>query len=303
MIDIVYIFSVTPSVALDREYAHLLTRKQGSIMNEKVLNEYNDCLLQTSEIYQDNFRCINKINTEEMDQNAVSYKVSKEVLNSLYELIIEKVAYIDQSYLNKYEYIDYWDYDEKLRNVKIDFDYRDKVNINLNYIQPLPLVVFTDKEKKRVLVAKKKAKAMSKQSPEKDKLLLYFGGHIRKEDSLKGNKDNLFTLSKQTLFREISEELSVNLSIPDEKPFFIWLKNHPTSKRHLALCYIYFADFEHFKFKLDDYEFVQTTGTSKSGRIFEVNDLDTDLFEDWSKIILKKVFNLKLSELDFYREE
>ena len=37
MFDLIYIFKTSSKVALDREYANLLTRKTGSIMNDHVL--------------------------------------------------------------------------------------------------------------------------------------------------------------------------------------------------------------------------------------------------------------------------
>ena len=96
MFDLIYIFKTSSKVALDREYANLLTRKTGSIMNDHVLSEYNTCLDIAKRKYEEKFRCIREINTDNLNQNAVSYEVTKDVLTSLYELVIEKVAYIDR---------------------------------------------------------------------------------------------------------------------------------------------------------------------------------------------------------------
>jgi hypothetical protein len=69
------------------------------------------------------------------------------------------------------------------------------------------------------------------------------------------------------------------------------------------MCYLYKADFNHHKIKLDDYEFIQKTGTSDSGRVFEINSLEIDKFERWSKIIMKELLDFKgiSGQLDLFK--
>ena len=293
MFDLIYVFKSSPQVALEREYAHLLTRKTGSIMNKKVLSEYNDCIDNAIEQYSKTFRCIRAINTDSLKQNDVSYKVTKDVLRSLYELVVEKVAYVERDSLYVYEVIKFWRSSTFISSLDVKFDYRDKVEKNSNFVQPIPILVLTDKSKKKILVAKKKRSAITKLSPEKDNLLAYFGGHIRFEDLLYENN------FEQTIFnalsREIQEELGITLNIASNttEPLFIWLKDNEKSEKHLAICYIYQADFEHHKIKLDEFEFIQKTGTSESGRIYDLEELQFDKFEKWSRIILAELLDFK----------
>jgi predicted NUDIX family phosphoesterase len=271
-------------------------------MNNTVLSEYNSCLDSAILKYNQAFRCINEINTDKMGQNQVSKRVTKEVLTNLYELVIEKVAYVPREVLKDYEGANYWSNSEMLKNLELKFNYRDKVEDNNDIVQPIPIIVLTDENKKNVLVARKKASALSKKSPEKDKLLLYFGGHVRVEDKLYENN------TSQTLFtalsREIQEELGITLNISsiNTKPLFIWLKDNERSEKHLAVCFLYIADFSHHKIKLDDYEFVQKTGTSDSGRVFEIASLEIDKFEKWSSIIMKELLDFEgtSSQLDLF---
>lgn len=292
MFDLIYVFKASPKVALEREYANLLTRKQGTIMNDTVLSEYNECVDIAIKNYENTFRCIREINTDEFKQNDVSLKVTTEVLKNLYELVVEKVAYVERDCLSEYEEVNYWTESNFLSKLKIKFDYRDQVETNSRFVQPLPVLILTDKRKKKVLVAKKKSSATNKTSPEKDSLLSYFGGHIRAEDKL---SDNIEQTIFNALCREIQEELGITLNIESNKsePLFIWLKDNDRSEKHLAICYLYKADFSHHKIKLDDFEFIQKTGVSESGRIFDLEDIPFDKFEKWSRIILSELLDIK----------
>ena len=303
MFDLIYVFKTSPQVALEREYANLLTRKTGSIMNNTVLTEYNLCLDTARSRYDQTFRCIREINTDEKSQNLVSKDVTNEVLMNLYELVVEKVAYVSRSVLKDYENTNFWRSSSMLEKLELQFNYRDKVEENNELVQPIPILVLTDESSKNVLVARKKPSALSKKSPEKDMLLLYFGGHVRVEDKLHEYK------TSQTLYtalsREIQEELGITLNISSisAEPLFIWLKDNERSEKHLAVCFLYKADFSHHKIKLDEYEFVQKTGTSDSGKIFEISSLEIDKFERWSRIIMNELLDYKgiSSQLDLFK--
>ena len=300
--DLIYIFKASTETALKREYANLLTRKTGSIMNDIVLSEYNSCLDIAKDKYSKTFRSIHEINTDKLNQNSVSYEVTKDVLGSLYELVIEKVAYIERSSIFKYENKNYWFDKDFISKLNVKFGHRDQIEDNSSFVQPLPIIVLTNKKKNEILVAKKKTKSLSKNSPEKDNLLAYFGGHIRFEDMV--NHDFNQTIFN-TLSREIQEELGISLNIASNKsePLFIWLKDNERSEKHLAICYVYQADFNHHKIKLDDYEFIQKTGTSESGRVISLRDIDIDKFEKWSKIILYELLNIKGGQLNLFERK
>jgi predicted NUDIX family phosphoesterase len=64
-------------------------------------------------------------------------------------------------------------YDELTNSINhIQFDLRSDIEDNNNYIQPIPIIVITNKNHDKILIVKKNSKAVSKDSPEKDKLLL-----------------------------------------------------------------------------------------------------------------------------------
>jgi predicted NUDIX family phosphoesterase/thymidylate kinase len=296
MFDLIYVFKTSPKVALEREYTNLLTRKSGTIMNMKVLSDYNSCIEVATKKYKGTFRSIKEINTDNLSQNEVSLKVTNDVLASLIDLTIEKVAYVSRSSLSNFENKNFWFDDKLITKLKVSFEYRNLVEKNSEFIQPIPIMVLTDKNKNRVLVARKKDSSLGENSPEKDKLVSYFGGHIRIEDNIShiDFEQTIFS----ALTREIQEELGITLNIAsnNSSPLFIWLKDNEKSAKHLAICFLYQADFEHHKIKLDDYEFIQKTGASESGRIFDLKELQFEKFEKWSRIILSELLEQKGSE-------
>lgn len=291
MIDLVYVFKARPEVAMKREYAHLLTNRHGSIMNTDVLREFNQSIENAEHKYRTAFRCVKTIDTSDLDQNEVSYQVTETVLQTLNDLLVERIGYFKRSDLSQYEDKQYWYFSDFNSIPKLNYMFRNNVEDDPKLVQPVPIVVLTDAERKHVLVAKKRTRSISTNSPEKGKLLAYFGGHIRTEDNLHGDNESILSIASTTLSREIQEELSVSLSITDSDPLCIWLKGNKRSQAHLAIVYLYEADFEHLAHKLDRFEFIQSTGKSKSGKLLPIADLDAKEMEGWSRIILReKVF-------------
>ncbi|RLB87683.1 MAG: hypothetical protein DRH50_16450 [Deltaproteobacteria bacterium] len=287
MIDLVYVLKAKPRIAMEREYAHLLTRRHGSIMNTRVLKEYNEAIEIACQKHKDSFRCVKTIDTSDLSQNDVSYQVTKMVLQTLYELIVERIAYFKREDLRGWSNRSYWKLSEMRGIPEMHFGPRDTVERDTSAVQPVPVAVLVDSERKHVLVVKKRSQSTGSDSPEKGRLLVYFGGHIRKEDNLYGKAEAFESIASATLSREIQEELSVSLTIRDKDPLCIWLKQNERSKAHLAIVYLYEANFEHLSYRLDNTEFIQTAGKSMSGRILPIADLHKQEMEAWSRIILK----------------
>jgi len=296
-IDLIFILKTEPSKSLEREYANLLTRKFGSVMNKRVLNEFNNSITAARTKYEKYFQKIELVETTSTLQNELSYTVTKRTLEILKRVIIESIGYVDFNDISHLSQKRFFEFSE-LQNLSlsINFGERDEVESDNKKVQPVPIMVFTNKKHDQFLILKKKSTSLSTKSPEKDKLLIYAGGHIRKEDKV-GNQDFL-KITKNAINREINEELSESFWPKEKNPSCIWLTEHTISQRHLAICFIMEIDFQKLNVDLNEYEFVQTKGTSKSGRILKIEaikKLDTPL-DSWSKIIFEKIFNIYLDE-------
>lgn len=290
-LDLIYVFKVSPKTSINREYATLLTDTTGSIMNEPVLEGFNNSIEKIIKEYKLKYRNVIEIETDVLnetdnDPNFVSYQVTSNVLNILKELLIEKVGYFNLNISPQFVLSDL----KSIENLKVEFDNRDKVEKNMNAIQPIPIAVITNSKRSKVLVVKKSSKRTPSNSPESEKLLLYIGGHVRQEDM--NDDSNTFKIIERALHREIQEEIGESISIKNKQPFLIYTTDHPKSERHLAICYVIELDLEDKKFKLTSDEFIMKTGKSKSGHILAIEEVNSKKYklESWSKEILKKVF-------------
>jgi len=296
-IDIIYVFKVDPKISIEREYSNLLTDKRGTIMQEPVLQTFNNSIDNVIKEHKKDFREVISINTgtekNNKNPNIVSYNVTKTILETLRMLLIEKVGYFEKNQLINNGLIQGVNDFKLLSNQIIEYKERDFVESSIELIQPLPIVVITNKRRDKVLVVKKSEKKTSKDSPERNKVLLYLGGHIRSEDS----KSDLKSTINKSLRREIKEEIGESINVDNITPFLIYTPNYSTkSKKHLAICYVVEMDFSGRKFKLTSDEHVMKTGKTISGHTISINRLiqdEYDNLESWSIEILKKVFNVK----------
>lgn len=293
-LDIVYIFKVPPTTSIKREYANLLTRKKGSIMNEKVLETYNIAMNGAIKKHKNKFRRIEQIDTSEMNPSKVGFTVTSTILQTLRDLLEENIGYISDDSI-KSQLSDGVSDPQIIESSILNFGGREEIEKS-DHIQPIPIAIITNSDRTKVLVVKKHMDSVSKSSPEKDKLLLYLGGHIRKEDQIKINPFDTF---KRCLYREIEEEIGESFSLKVNRPsFLIYDSTNAKSKKHLAVCFIITLDLENKSFNPTSEEFVLKKGTSKSGRILSINEIAGlgVKFESWSQNILKEVFNTQIKE-------
>lgn len=296
-VDLVYVFKVSPETSINREYSNLLTEKRGSIMDEPILNGFNDSINKVVEMHSKKFRKVTTIETDtkEFDGNPnnVGFEVTSNVLDILKDLLIEKIGYFDKS--KGFQIPVGVSSPDSIQEFKMEFDNRDTVEKNTLFIQPIPIVVITNKERDRCLVVKKSDKRTSSKSPEFGTLLTYLGGHIREEDK---KNSHIKTIDK-ALHREIQEEIGESISFKNSKPFLIYTDDNPKSKQHFAVCYIVEMDLSNKKFKLTSDEFIMKTGKSKSGQVLLIKDIvyGKDKMESWSELILKEVFKTEPKDL------
>ena len=180
---------------------------------------------------------------------------------------------------------------------KLEFDLRNNVEKNSQLLQPLPVAIITNKAKDKVLVIKKNKSAVSSDSPERDRILLYVGGHSRYEDATDLISNNFLTICKTALKREIKEEIGISVALDEIIPLYIYTPTNEISSRHLAVCFLVSIDEDGLKLHLDPQELILNKGRSKSGRFFSLLELagESD-YEEWSKEILRYCFDIEISD-------
>ena len=296
-IDIVFAFCVEPAVSIEREYANLLTDKIGTIMNKTVLAEYLEAIHHTIEKKGVYFHSIFEINTSNKTQDEVGKEVTTKTLNTLKELLMERIGFFVKTedlseVLIPNSVLKFRDLADSLPTLK--FDLREDVECNSGAIQPIPIAVITNQQKDKILVIKKNRNAVSNTSPEKDKHLIYVGGHSRFEDKTKSNAGDFISICKTTLKRELKEEIGISVALNSIIPVFLYSTGSETSKRHLAVCFFVTVDENATKLRLDSHELVLNKGKSKSGKFCSIEEIKRYDLEDWSKVILESYFGQTL---------
>lgn len=300
-IDIVFAFCVTPDISIEREYANLLTDKLGTIMNIKVLSEYLLSIRRTLLEKKRYFHSIFEIDTSNKNQDEVGKEVTDITLKTLKNLLVERIGYFTptSAQIEKISEHRIMSFDEKEISEmaeSIQFGLRHEVEENNEFIQPIPIAVITNNEHNKILTIKKTSKAVTVDSPEKDKLLLYIGGHSRLEDTTEISSSNFLSICKYTLQREVKEEIGISLALNDIKPFVIYTPDSEKSKKHIGICFLIEIDVDSIKLRLDPQELVLNKGTTKSGRFQDVKSLEgsSNEFESWGVEILNKCFALDI---------
>lgn len=294
-IDLIYIFTVTSEVSFEREYANLLTRKEGSIMKAQVLKSYINSINNTKMKFENTFRRIELLDTSNIKLNDVNYSVTDKILDILDDYTSERIGYVNLNNLMLQEQ-KYFYYNNIFNDIGFDFESREKVESDEDKVQPIPVAIITNKERSKILVAKKNKKQTSENSPESNKLLVYFGGHTRKEDLI-NQKNNMMSLIRSSLTREVKEETNLDFTPSGKEfdnPLCIWDRSNEKSKKHIAICHVMEVDFDTIKYKLDKNEFI-TGGNTLSGKIYSKDDIfkEYDKLEPWSQIILENFFGYK----------
>lgn len=282
-IDILYIFKADSSSALDREYSNLLTRRRGTVMNEDVLHEYNTAADACVDDYGSGIRRIEHIDTSDLDQNQVSYQVTSEILRVLDELVSEEVGYFKLS-ADLSDLPEVFSFEELVSRAGIlKFDQRATVEASERRVQPIPVGVITDGTRSKVLSARKMRARVSEKSAELNKDLLYFGGHVRNEDSGKDLPERF----SQTLTRELKEELDIDFAPVGIPTFCIWDRSNKKSAKHIALVYVCEVDDESMRGVVAD----KKEFSEKTMKVLEKPANLSSILkpERWSEIIAERI--------------
>ena len=142
----------------------------------------------------------------------------------------EMIGYIDK---NKISFENGLNSFDKIENEKFEFGNRSLVEENSSVIQPICAGVIITKDNK-ILTINKHSKATSEKSPERNKTLLYIGGHL---DALDIDDSNIQTFVNG-MKREILEELG--FVVNDENiinPMITYTPITERSSRHFGIIF------------------------------------------------------------------
>lgn len=152
-------------------------------------------------------------------------------------------------------------------------------------VQALPVVVVRNKSGD---VLRLKRKERSAENPLHEKLVIWAGGHVRREDSIHPN------FVREAALRELEEEL--HLSIEESELVSIgavFADAGDRSSRHVALVYEWRAQTDDVAVALSNAEFFEKRGTSVSGTFIPLTQLAAEIDADpkceaWSDVIVRE---------------
>jgi predicted NUDIX family phosphoesterase len=299
-ISAVFVMTVTPRDALKREGGLLPVEidqggiKEGSVMNKSMLDLILRTTAETAERMKNEFR-VHQIETSLENVKDPAKKVAEKVaglaLDVIEEHLQEDILWLPKSdILNAFNGKRFIPSDVAAALVgrflkEGKYGARDEVEKDKTRIQALPVVVIRNKSGD-VLCLRRKEK--NQNNPLNEKVVVWAGGHVRKEDQLNGQ-----TLV-QCALREVREELRLSLDSEELElrgAVYSEIGGERTQK-HVGIIYEWKAKTDDVEVVLSRAEFFERRGTSQSGTFLPVKEVaekvDTGkMAEEWSVEIVR----------------
>jgi len=301
----VVVMTASPNQAMKREQGDLpVEGSGGSIMNEAVLDQFKMNVSEACKRLAAQFR-IFEVDTSAPASNkkATAEKVARIVLDLISEQLEEEILCLKRSEVQSFfggKTTILASSAEKLVNTfvtKGSYIHRASAEGSSEMVQALPVAVIRTRSG-QVLLLRRREK--QQQNPLHDRLVIWAGGHVRREDANNGHS------VVQGAIRELHEELRLSL-----EPHALRLLGaiHAdlggSTSKHVAIVYEWRAETDDVVVALSNAEFFERRGTSLSGRFVAVTELHSNLKgtnhlpEAWSEQILKNFLGEggKLEEL------
>jgi predicted NUDIX family phosphoesterase len=298
----VIVMTVSPQKAMEREQGYLpVQQAEGSIMNIEVLNKALETTSNCAKEMKDHFR-ICKVNTsdgETTDQKSTAEAVASQILDWIEEDLREDILNLPKKRITEL-----FSNGVALRgdaaapvleafSKEGGFRPRQEVEEDTAAIQALPVVIVR-KNNGDVLRLKRSEKEQS--NPLHEKIVIWAGGHVRKEDG--SNGEAILRGAK----RELQEELRLTVE-SDELKFLgaVYADSGGKTSKHAALVFEWRAKTDDVAVTLSSAEFFERRGTSLSGTFVPISELAAgvasgQISETWSVEIVREILNVAIPD-------
>ena len=295
-ISAVFVMTASPEDAMQREKGLLpVERKHGSIMNEKVLAQMLNTTRETTKSLKKKFR-IFEIDTSTERRGGVKQiaeAVANLALNVIEEHVREDVLSLPgEDVIRMFAGRKCLNASEAAALARLfvksgNYMPREEVEADNTRVQALPVVVVHNKSG-RVLRLRRKEGTDNR--PLNEKMVIWTGGPVRKEDETGG--DSML----QCALREIQEELRLSLE-PHELKLRGAVYSTPGGKgtqKHVAIVYEWKAKTDDVAIVLSSAEFFERRGAALSGTFVPLKDLAREvdngkIAEEWSVAIVREL--------------
>lgn len=249
-------------------------------MNQEVLQKMLDTTRDTIRDLKDKFP-IYEVNTSEINSPERTAEIIADHALSLIEsqlreeilsISLQEVAEV----IKGREVLDSIEAKRLLDLFGVRGDYRPRSDVEHDdtRVQALPVVVVRNKSGQVLRLRRKEQRSTSSLH---EKLVIWAGGHVRREDGMNG-----VAIIRGAL-RELAEELRLNVEASELRLLgAVHLTTSSSLKRHLAIVFEWKAETDDVAVVLSTSEFFERRGTSLSGRFVDIQEFQKEAREEWS---------------------
>ena len=292
----VIVMKTSPEDAMEREKGNLPVIGTGSIMNVDVIRQMSANTNQCINRFRNQFKIfdVDTSRASGSTPQTTAEQVANIVLSVIEGELEEEILSVPRSEFNQLMNGSQTLNDVQaaslvtLFNEKGSFISRDVVEQDLQKVQALPVVVIKNKSG-QILQLKRREK--DPKNTLHEKIVIWAGGHVRKEDSFNGK-----TLL-QCAVRELQEELRLRVDV-DELQLLgaVYDDAGLGVSKHVAIVYEWHATSDDVNVVLNATEFFERRGASQSGTFISMKDLlrcvEVDqVVESWSVRIAKELLS------------
>jgi predicted NUDIX family phosphoesterase len=260
----------------------------GSIMNEPVLEQMLRTTRENVQHLKDQFRVF-EVDTTNTQPKDTAEQIASIVLGLIEEELEEEILHLPASTVEKV-FSSHTHIGVNGATALLEFfsggkfEGREAVENDDSVVQALPVVVVRNASGD---VLRLKRKERNHDNPLHEKLVIWAGGHVRREDGSNGSS------VVQCAVRELQEELRLSVESKDLRLLgAVRALSSVKTKRHVALVYEWRAATDDVAVALSSAEFFERRGTSVSGSFVGIEqlakDVDTgEVSEPWSVEIVR----------------
>lgn len=296
-ISAVFVMLASPRDAMNREQVPLrVIGKGGSIMNEEVLKQIGEVNKQCVDDFGSDFR-IFTVDTSVGETRENPVRTAEVVTEAILGLIEEQVAEEIMS-CPKASVVKTFAGKRFIRDAQVaaivrqfrtfdddSFQPRDEVEADDSRVQAIPIVVVRNASGEVLRLRRRERRA---DNPLHDKIVIWAGGHVRREDAIDG--DPLVRCA----VRELEEELRLQVAAASLHLIgAVYLDVGGKTSQHVAIAYEWRSSTDDVAVVLSRSEFYERRGTSLSGSFASVDTLASDvekkkLIEPWSVELIRE---------------
>jgi predicted NUDIX family phosphoesterase len=289
LIDLVVVMNVPAQEAMNRENSQRITKKAGSIMNEKVLETFSDAVSVAFEKYGPKFPGSIRHDTSGHDVRGSNTQLAGKILDALKTFLDPEILVVPRANLGQLQLDHDGNFSEAAAEKAIEcikahgrFVRRSQAESDDSVVQIIPcgILVYNDK----VFIFRRK-EADSKYRLY-GKTTILEATHTEKN----ANRSDVRSLLEGVLSKRIARSLFLGKKFPMELMGYCWDTDDANSKKHFAMVFKVNIDSENTADDLRKKEFRRWRGPSRAGEFMswqELKEQASELnLEPWSDSIL-----------------